>query len=114
MAGIVAVREFLPALLRADLHDEDFAHHIWWTYRWIDPALFPNDLARYGVDVFVVNRGRYAPGKSLYFQPFYAVTQEQWARGSREGFVLRDPPPDRILFQQGEFSVIRVGPADEL
>ena len=70
--------------------------------------------ARYGVDVFVVNRRRYAPGKSLYFQPFYAVTQEQWARGSREGFVLRDPPPDRILFQQGEFSVIRVGPADEL
>ena len=69
---------------------------------------------QYGVDVFVVNQRRYAPGKSLYFQPFYAATQEQWARGNREGFVLRDPPPERILFQRGEFSVIRVGLENKL
>lgn len=69
---------------------------------------------RYGVDVFVVNQRRYAPGKSLYFQPFYAATQEQWVRGNREGFVLLDPPPERILFQRGEFSVVRVGPGNGL
>ena len=46
LAVIVAVREFLPSLLRYDLHDEDFAHHIWWLYHWTDPQLFPDDLAR--------------------------------------------------------------------
>ena len=65
---------------------------------------------QYGVDVFVVNRCRFEPGQSLYFQPFYTATQEQWERGNREGFVLRDPPAERVLFQQGDFSVIRVGP----
>ena len=69
---------------------------------------------QYGVDVFVVNQRRYAPGQSLYFQPFSAAAQKQWARGNREGFVLRDPPPERILFQQGEFSVIRLGPTNGL
>ena len=65
---------------------------------------------QYGVDVFFVNERRYASSNSLYFQPFYTATQEQWARGKREGFVLRDPPSERVLFQQGDFSVIRVGP----
>ena len=45
LAVIVAVREFLPPLLRCDLHDEDFAHHIWWLYHWTDSQLFPDDLA---------------------------------------------------------------------
>ena len=46
LASIVAAREFLPPLLRDDIFDEDYAHHIWWTYRWLDSQLFPSDLAQ--------------------------------------------------------------------
>ncbi len=65
---------------------------------------------RYGVDVFVVNQGRYVPGASLYYEPFLDSVREQWRQGRRAGFVLRDPPAERILFQRGVFTIVRVGP----
>ena len=34
-----------PTLLRADLFNGDATQHIYWLYRYADPALFPNDLA---------------------------------------------------------------------
>jgi len=37
------VRRFLPDLLRQDLFHVDACQHVWWTYRFIDPAFFPND-----------------------------------------------------------------------
>jgi hypothetical protein len=33
-----------PFLLRADLFDGDAAHHVFWLYRYADPALFPGDV----------------------------------------------------------------------
>ena len=65
---------------------------------------------RYGVDVFVVNQGRYVPGASLYYEPFLDTVREQWRRGRRVGFALHDPPAERILFQHDVFTIIRVGP----
>jgi hypothetical protein len=38
-----------PWLLRADLYYDDAAHHVFWLYRYVDPALFPGDIA---VDYF--------------------------------------------------------------
>ena len=66
---------------------------------------------RYGVDVFVVNQDRYVPGASLYYEPFLDTVREQWRQGRRAGFVLHDPPAERILFQHGAFTIVRVGPA---
>ncbi len=37
--------DFLVPLLRADIHQGDAAQHVFWTYRFIDPQLFPNDLS---------------------------------------------------------------------
>ncbi len=67
---------------------------------------------RYGVDVFLVNRARYRnPAASLYYHPFTEENRKRVARGQRDGFVLANPPPDRILFQTGDYAVVRVGPA---
>jgi len=34
-----------PAVLRPDIFDGDSAHHVFWLYRYADPALFLNDLS---------------------------------------------------------------------
>lgn len=39
-----AVALFLPDVLRPDLYNDDAQQHIWWTYRFADPSLFPNDF----------------------------------------------------------------------
>ena len=33
-----------PALSRADIFEDDAAHHVFWLYRYADPALFPGDI----------------------------------------------------------------------
>jgi hypothetical protein len=48
--------------------------------------------------------------KTGYYAPFDELTRHLLERGAREGFVLKDPPADRILFQSGEYYVVRVGP----
>ena len=81
-------------------------------------ACFASDWAqvdalheRYGADVFLVDRGRYLdPLKSVYFAPFSTATRTQIQRGLKEGFVLSDPPPDRVLFTRGDLAVVRLGP----
>ena len=45
LAVVVGVKTFLPDLLRMDFFKDDACQYIWWTYRFADPALFPNDLA---------------------------------------------------------------------
>jgi hypothetical protein len=40
-----AVLFYGPFLLRADLFADDVSHHIFWLYRYVDPALFPNDIS---------------------------------------------------------------------
>lgn len=65
---------------------------------------------RYGVGVFVANAQRY---RHLwpYFAPFAEAVQKQIERGQREGFVLQNPPVERVLFRRGDYAVVRVGPA---
>lgn len=67
---------------------------------------------RYGVDAFVVKQGRYVPDASLYCEPFLDTVREQWRQVRRAGFVLRDPPAERILFHRGIFTIVRVGPVN--
>jgi len=43
LGSIEAARDFLPQLLRPDLYQGDLCQHVWWTYRFADPALFPHD-----------------------------------------------------------------------
>ncbi len=67
----------------------------------IDEALAP-----FGVDVMLTGPSIWE--KTGYLAPFDGLMQELLERGRREGFVLQDPPRDRILYQSGEYSVIKV------
>src|SRR3954471_19032537 len=41
-------RHCLAPLLRQDVYHFDACQHVWWTYRYRDPQLFPNDpIAQY-------------------------------------------------------------------
>lgn len=44
-AAMIALRTFLPQLLRPDLREDDYAQLVWWMYRFNDAELFPNDVA---------------------------------------------------------------------
>lgn len=68
----------------------------------VDAALGP-----YGVDVMLTGPDIWT--KQEYFPPFDGLFKNLIASGTRDGFVLRDPPADRILFRSGEYYVIRVG-----
>ena len=62
--------------------------------------------ARWGVDVFLVTP---APWQVQgYDEPFNTQVQKLMQQGESEGFVLRNPPRERLLFQSGDVSVVRV------
>lgn len=66
---------------------------------------------RYGADVFLVNRDRYLDLETgAYFEPFRNAALNQIMRGRREGFVLDPPVSGRVLFAQGNYMVVRLGP----
>ncbi len=65
---------------------------------------------RYGADVFLVNRRRYEDGGWHYFAPFEEENRARFAKGREAGFVLLDPPRDRVLFSAGDYVVVRLGP----
>jgi hypothetical protein len=65
---------------------------------------------RYGVDVFLVHRQRYTAAGRGYYPPFQTALHERLAQGDQHGFVLVDLPADRVLFCQGDYCLIRVGP----
>jgi hypothetical protein len=44
-----------------------------------------------------------------YFAPFDELVRELRARGAVEGYALKSPPAERVLFRSGEYYVIRVG-----
>ncbi|MGE0114238.1 MAG: hypothetical protein AB7T07_05070 [Steroidobacteraceae bacterium] len=44
-ALVAAVLWLGPYLLRADVFADDMTQHVFWMYRFVDPALFPNDLS---------------------------------------------------------------------
>jgi len=64
----------------------------------------------YGADVFLVNLLRYKQRGWRCYAPLDDASSEWFERGRREGFVLLHPPPDRVLFRQGDYTVIRLGP----
>jgi hypothetical protein len=68
----------------------------------VDAALEP-----YGVDVFVASP--YAWRNTTYFKPFDKLVDKLVEDGARTGFVLSDPPAERVLFRSGEYFVVRVG-----
>jgi len=66
---------------------------------------FDAAMARHGVDVFVTGPEPWATGD--YVEPFRGLDRELKARGREQGFALREPPADRILFRSGPYYVLR-------
>jgi hypothetical protein len=71
----------------------------------VDAALLP-----FGVHVMLTGPQVWKAGE--YFAPYDALSRELIARGAAQGFVLQAPPADRILFQSGQYYVVRVGTCD--
>ncbi len=69
---------------------------------------------RYGVDVFLVNRQRFRHPGYRYFAPFDQNHDLRYAGHAAESFVLFNPPPDRVLFREGDISIVRLGPPREI
>jgi hypothetical protein len=63
-------------------------------------------MAPYGVDVFVI--GPQAFSATGYLAPFDPLARELLARGQKEGFALRSPPADRVIFHSGDYYVLKV------
>jgi len=72
----------------------------------------------FGVDVFIVSKRRYKQGvppyTGLYYEPFDSSIQRRFVHGLRHGFVLLEPPSERVLFQQGDITIVQVGPSRSL
>jgi hypothetical protein len=66
--------------------------------------------SKYGADVFLVNRRRYKDRGWRCYAPLDKPASEWFERGRRIGFALLNPPPDRVLFRRGDYTVIRLGP----
>jgi hypothetical protein len=63
-------------------------------------------LAPFGVDVMLT--GPPVWQASTYFAPFDKLSDELRARGASEGFALRHPPSQRVLFRSGDYFVVKV------
>ena len=63
-------------------------------------------LEPYGVDVMLT--GPQAWSRDRYFEPYDRLYRALLVRGKRDGFALKSPPPERVLFRSGEYFVIRV------
>lgn len=63
-------------------------------------------LAPYGVDVMLTSAVIW--DKPDYFAPFDQLTRSLRERGERLGYVLRIPPPDRVLFRSGDVYIVRI------
>jgi hypothetical protein len=66
------------------------------------------ELMPFGVNVFVTGPAVWKATR--YLEPYDNMVQSLLSRGRKEGFALRHPPQSRILFQSGEYYVVRVGP----
>ena len=63
---------------------------------------------KYGVAVFLLNRQRFGKQGWRYFLPFEEANRARFERGRREGFALLQLPAERILFQKGDYAVVRL------
>jgi len=64
---------------------------------------------RFGVDVMVVHEHRYQPEARGFDEPF-ASRLGGLLHADRARYVLTRPPPDRLLFHNDAFWVVRLGP----
>jgi len=69
------------------------------------------ELGPYGVDVMLTGPRVWESHRT--YSPFRELESELMARGTGVGFVLRVPPPDRVMFRSGDYYVIRVGACEE-
>jgi hypothetical protein len=66
------------------------------------------ELAPYGVDVFVTAPSVFADTR--YHEPYDSeLVQGLVGAGREQGFALREPPAERVLFESGEYYVLLVG-----
>lgn len=73
------------------------------------------ELAPYGVDVFVTAEAVFEGARYLrYHEPYEsALVRDLVASGREEGFALREPPAERVLYRSGGYYVLDVGARDE-
>lgn len=71
---------------------------------------FASALAPYGVDVFVSTESIFR--KAGYYPPLDDLASRLLLRGHAQGFMLRSPPPERVLFRSGEYVVVAVAHED--
>lgn len=64
------------------------------------------ELAPFEVDVMLTGPSVWQ--KTDYFAPFDEMVRDLTERGRREGFALEHPPKDRVLFQSGDYYLVRV------
>ena len=69
------------------------------------------DAALDAFDVDVMLTAPVVWTKSGYYAPFDTLVQQLREAGKQRGFVLQDPPQERILFRSGDVYVVRVGAA---
>jgi hypothetical protein len=66
----------------------------------------------WSVDVFLIDRRRLQDPLAkpfIYFEPFRTSNVPLIEVGQSRGFALLDPPSDRILFSEGDVTLVRVG-----
>jgi hypothetical protein len=65
---------------------------------------------QYGVRAFVLDTTRLtSPDQRPYFRPFGEENASRIEAGKRLGFAMTHPPADRLLFEHGDWVVVRVG-----
>ena len=73
LAAVSACRRFLPDLISPYKYEKNSRQHVWWTYRFADPTLFPDDIA---ADYF--SRLTFAPlGYQLVLKTFVPFVDAQ-------------------------------------
>ncbi len=67
---------------------------------------------RYGVEVMMVNSRRYEPFWAHYHEPWYPDIVKRLERGKDEPFAALHPPPDRLLYDDGDITLLWLGPLE--
>jgi hypothetical protein len=62
--------------------------------------------SRHGVDVILVDRRRFDRPGAAYYIPYRDEIKHLVDAGAPDGFVLLSPPPDRVLFRAGNYTVV--------
>jgi len=64
---------------------------------------------RYGADVILVHEHRFLPEARDFSEPFESRLGPL-LHAPRKDYVLADPPPERLLYRNTDFRVVRLGP----